>query len=89
MIEERVGHVDLLRAMAVVETKVDMLLQSHKQQGDDNREIYSRLNRLEQSRAQVIILALIGGLVLPVLVTVGMDRAFPRVDAAPAAAVSP
>lgn len=89
MIEERVGHVDLLRAMAVVETKVDMLLQSHKQQGDDNREIYSRLNRLEQSRAQVIILALIGGLVLPVLVTVGMDRAFPRVESHPAAAVSP
>jgi len=75
--------------MAVVETKVDMLLQSHKQQGDDNREIYSRLNRLEQSRAQVIILALIGGLVLPVLVTVGMDRAFPRVESHPAAAVSP
>ena len=90
---ERINHLDLLREVVAVRTLVDRLvtdIAEHRTQlGDPENGIYARLNRLEQSRAQLMLVAAIGGLVLPVLVTVGMDRALPRVESHPAAAVSP
>jgi hypothetical protein len=90
---ERINHLDLLREVVAVRTLVDRLVtdmsELRQQLGEPENGIYARLNRLEQSRAQLMLVAVLSGLVLPVLVTVGMDRAFPRVDAAPAAVSHP
>ncbi|NBW14481.1 MAG: hypothetical protein EBR82_41430 [Caulobacteraceae bacterium] len=90
---ERINHLDLLREVVAVRTLVDRLVtdmaELRSQLGDPENGIYARLNRLEQSRAQLILMAIISGLVLPVLVTIGMDRALPRIESHPAAAVSP
>jgi len=85
---ERINHLDLLREVVAVRTLVDRLVtdmsELRQQLGEPENGIYARLNRLEQSRAQILLLAAVLGLVLPVLVTVGMDRAFPRVETPPA-----
>jgi hypothetical protein len=77
---QRITHVDLLRGLAVLETKVDRLIQDQA----EGREamagefgIYARLNRLEQRLAQVVILAAVCGLLLPVVTTVVLDRVWP------------
>jgi len=90
---ERINHLDLLREVVAVRTLVDRLVtdmaELRGQLGDPENGIYARLNRLEQSRAQLALVAIVSGLVLPVLVTVGMDRALPRLDATPAAVTRP
>ena len=89
---ERINHLDLLREVVAVRTLVDRLVtdmsELRQQLGEPENGIYARLNRLEQSRAQILVLAAVVsgamGVVLPVLVTVAMDRAFPRVETPPA-----
>lgn len=77
---DRVNHLDLLRETVAISTKVDRLIQDHadlrEALGAENG-IYARLNRLEQRMAQVVILAVICGLVLPVFTTVVIDRLWP------------
>lgn len=89
---DRINHLDLLREVVAVRTLVDRLIQDvadHRQEMGGENGIYSRLNRLEQSRAQILLLAAVMALVLPVLVTVGMDRLVPRLEAPPAALQRP
>lgn len=77
---DRITHVDLLRGLAVLETKVDRLIQDQaeeRQAMGGESGIYARLNRLEQRMAQVVILAAICGLLLPVVTTVVIDRFWP------------
>lgn len=77
---DHVSHQTLLVELVKVSTKVDRLIED---QGEARRSmegetgVYARLNRLEQRMAQVVILAAICGVVLPVMVTVAMDRLWP------------
>ena len=89
---ERITHVDLLRGLAVLETKVDRLIQDQAEAreamaGDSG--IYARLNRLEQRVAQVVILAAVCGLLLPVVTTVVLDRVWPAATVDVKATVEP
>jgi ABC-type bacteriocin/lantibiotic exporter with double-glycine peptidase domain len=77
---DHVSHQTLLVELVKVSTKVDRLIQD---QSDARRSmegetgVYARLSRLEQRMAQVVILAVICGLVLPVFTTVVIDRLWP------------
>ena len=77
---DRVNHLDLFRETVTISTKVGRLIEDLKELrealGAENG-IYARLNRLEQRMAQVVILAAVCGLVLPVLTTVVIDRIWP------------
>lgn len=77
---DHVSHQTLLVELVKVSTKVDRIIEDQSEarrsmEGDAG--VYARLNRLEQRVAQVVILAAICGLVLPVMVTVAMDRLWP------------
>lgn len=77
---DRVNHLDLLREVVAISTKVDRLIQDqqeHRRSMDGDSGVYARLNRLEQAKAQVLILAIASSLVLPVVVTVAIERLFP------------
>jgi len=77
---DRVNHLDLLREVVAISTKVDRLIQDQREARDamgGDAGVYARLNRLEQARAQVLVLAVVCSLVLPVMVTVGIDRLWP------------
>ncbi len=77
---DHVSHQTLLVELVKVSTKVDRLIQDQaeaRRSMEGDAGVYARLNRLEQRVAQVVILAAICGLVLPVMVTVGMDRLWP------------
>ncbi len=77
---DHVSHQTLLVELVKVSTKVDRLIQDQaeaRRSMEGGAGVYARLNRLEQRVAQVVILAAICGLVLPVIVTVGMDRLWP------------
>lgn len=77
---DRVNHLDLLREVVAISTKVDRLIQDqqdHRRSMDGDSGVYARLNRLEQAKAQVLILAVMSSLVLPVIVTVGIERIWP------------
>ena len=77
---DHVSHQTLLVQLVVISTKVDRIIEDQAEarrsmEGDSG--VYARLNRLEQRVAQVVILAAICGLVLPVVVTVGIERIWP------------
>ncbi len=77
---DHVSHQTLLVELVKVSTKVDRLIQDQaeaRRSMEGDAGVYARLNRLEQRVAQVVILAAICGLVLPVMVTVAMDRLWP------------
>lgn len=77
---DHVSHQTLLVELVKVSTKVDRLIQDQaeaRRSMEGDAGVYARLNRLEQRVAQVVVLAAICGLVLPVMVTVAMDRLWP------------
>lgn len=77
---DRINHLDIFREAVATNTKVARLIDDLKELRDAlgaENGIYARLNRLEQRMAQVVILAAVCGLVIPVAVTVTMDRLWP------------
>ena len=77
---DQVSHLTLLTELVKVSTKVDRLIEDQadaRRALDGDAGVYARLNRLEQARAQVLVLAVVCSLVLPVVVTVGMERLWP------------
>lgn len=77
---DHVSHQTLLVELVKVSTKVDRLIEDQaeaRRSMEGETGVYARLNRLEQRMAQVVILAAICGVVLPVMVTVAMDRLWP------------
>ena len=77
---DHVSHQTLLVELVKVSTKVDRLIQDQaeaRRSMEGDAGVYARLNRLEQRVAQVVILAAICGLLLPVVTTVVIERFWP------------
>ena len=63
---EEVSHSEIYRELGILQGKMDSLLLSRGKEEQDRAEVFRRLGVLENRMAQVVIMAVVAGLILPV-----------------------
>lgn len=66
--EGEVSHAAIYRELGVLQGKMDSLILSRAKEEQDRADMFRRVGALESRMAQVIIIAVITGLVLPVAI---------------------
>ena len=72
---EEVSHSEIYRELGVLQGKMDSLIIQHARSENDRSTIFERLGRLESRMAQVVIIAVVLGLVMPVAVAWVLEQA--------------
>lgn len=67
MVEE-VSHSQIYRELGILQGKMDSLILSRTKEEQDRADIFRRVGSLESRMAQVVIIAVVAGLVLPIVV---------------------
>lgn len=65
---EEVSHSQIYRELGVLQGKMDSLILSRSKEEQDRADIFRRVGNLESRMAQVVIVAVVAGLVLPIVV---------------------
>lgn len=63
--EAEVSHAEIYRELGILQGKMDTLIISRAKDDQDRGEIFRRIGSLENRMAQVVIIAVVAGLVLP------------------------
>lgn len=63
--EAEVSHAEIYRELGILQGKMDTLIISRTKDDQDRGEIFRRIGTLENRMAQVVIIAVVAGLVLP------------------------
>lgn len=67
--EAEVSHAEIYRELGVLQGKMDTLILSRTKDDQERADIFRRVGALENRMAQVVILAVLAGLVLPAVVS--------------------
>jgi hypothetical protein len=67
--EVEVSHAEIYRELGVLQGKMDTLILSRSKDDQERADIFRRVGALENRMAQVVILAVLAGLVLPAVVS--------------------
>jgi F0F1-type ATP synthase assembly protein I len=66
--EAEVSHAEIYRELGILQGKMDTLILSRTKDDQERSDLFRRVGALENRMAQVIILAVVAGLVLPAVV---------------------
>lgn len=66
---DEVSHSQIYRELGVLQGKMDSLILGRAKDDQDRADIFRRVGSLENRMAQVVIVAVVAGLVLPIVVS--------------------
>lgn len=65
--EREISHGEIYREIGVLQGKMDAIILSRTREDEEKKDIFTRLGKLENRMAQVVLVAVLASLILPPL----------------------